>query len=596
MASLGYLNTLLLLGAALVLAGILSSLVAKRFGAPLLLVFLLIGMLAGVDGPGGIAFDDYEAAYLVGSLALAVILFDGGLRTRLAAVRGTLTPAVILATIGVVVTATLTGAAALLVLDLDWLEGMLLGSVVASTDAAAVFFLLRSGGLELRQRVTATIEVESSTNDPVALFLTMALVEVLIAGGGQVDSEVLLQLGKEILIGGALGYAGGRGIVSMANRADLPHGLHPIFVVASAVTIYGLASVMHGSGFLAVYLAGLVVGNRPVRAFASVLSFHDAVTWLCQIVMFLVLGLLVTPSHLMNYAVPGVAVAVFLMVVGRPLAAALCLFPFGYSSKEVAFVGWVGLRGAVGVFLASIPVLAGAPKSEIYFNVGFFVVLISLVIQGWTIRPAALWLGLALPRTAPESKRIEIDLPGQLKQELVGYPVQADSAVLAQGRVPDWAKPVLVIRTGLILEPAEAGRLVVEDYAYFLVPLRKVQRLDQLFTPSTEAARDRRASGEFQLDGSAPLGAVCRIYGIALPEGERPEETIADYFAVRFEEHPQIGDHLALGPATLVARRTENGRVTSAGLLVDDEEVAPPPPSGWRARLALLRRFGRPAD
>ena len=217
------------------------------------------------------------------------------------------------------------------------------------------------------------------------------------------------------------------------------------------------------------------------------------------------------------------------------------------------------------------------------------------MIQGWTIKPAALWLGLALPRTAPESKRIEIDLPGQLKQELVGYPVQADSAVLAQGRVPDWAKPVLVIRTGLILEPAEAGRLVEEDYAYFLMPLRKVQRLDQLFTPSTEAARDRRASGEFQLDGTAPLGAVCRLYGIALPEGERAEETIADYFTARFEGRPQIGDHLALGPATLVARRTENGRVTSAGLLVDDEEVAPPPASGWRARLALLRRFGRPA-
>lgn len=596
MASLGYLNTVLLLGAALVLAGILSSLIAKRFGAPLLLVFLLIGMLAGEDGPGGIKFDDYATTYLVGSLALAIILFDGGLRTKLVTVRSALAPSIILATVGVVITATLTGAAALLVLDLDWLEGMLLGSVVASTDAAAVFFLLRSGGLELKQRVTATIEVESSTNDPVAVFLTLVLVQILATGGGHIDSEVILQLGKEVLIGGALGFAGGRGIVWMANRADLPHGLHPIFVVASAVTIYALAAVLHGSGFLAVYLAGLVVGNRPIRAFASVLSFHDAVTWLCQIVMFLVLGLLVTPHHLFVYAVPGVAVAIFLMVVGRPVAAALCLFPFGYSAKEVAFVGWVGLRGAVGVFLASIPVLAGAPKAEIYFNVGFFVVLISLVVQGWTIKPAALWLGLALPRTAPESKRIEIDLPGQLKQELVGYPVQADSAVLAQGRVPDWAKPVLVIRTGLILEPAEAGRLVEEDYAYFLVPLRKVQRLDQLFTPSTEAARDREASGEFQLDGAAPLGAVCRLYGIPLPEGERPEETIADYFTARFEGRPQIGDHLALGPATLVARRTENGLVTSAGLLVgDDEERPKPPETGWRGRVASLLKTARRA-
>ncbi|MSP49697.1 MAG: potassium/proton antiporter [Alphaproteobacteria bacterium] len=588
MASLELLNLVLLSGAALVLAGILSSLIAKRFGAPLLLVFLVIGMLAGVDGPGGVAFDDYEATYLVGSLSLAVILFDGGLRTKLAGVRGALTPSLILATVGVIITATLTGAAALLVLDLSWLEGMLLGSVVASTDAAAVFFLLRSGGLELRQRVTATIEVESSTNDPVAVFLTLLLVNILTVGKGDADLKVFAELARAFLIGGALGYAGGRAVVWMTNRADLPHGLHPIFVVASAIAIYALASVVHGSGFLAVYLAGLVVGNRPVRAFASVLSFHDAITWLCQIVMFLVLGLLVTPHELVTHAFPGIAIAVFLMLVGRPVAAALCLFPFGYTAKEVAFVGWVGLRGAVGVFLASIPVLAEVPNASVYFNVGFFVVLISLVVQGWTIRPVALRLGLALPRTAPEPKRIEIDLPGQLKQELVGYPVQADSAVLAQGRVPDWAKPVLVIRGDTILEPTEAGRLVERDYAYFLVPLRKVQRLDQLFTPSTEAERDRQASGEFQLEGSALLGQVCRLYGIPLPEGERAEETIAEYFAARFEDRPQIGDHLGLGPATLVARRTENGTVVLAGLLVDDEEVARRPARGWRRLLKRL--------
>ena len=572
MASLTVLNAVLLFGATLVLAGILSSLVAKRFGAPLLLVFLLIGMLAGEDGPGGIKFDDFQSTFLIGSLALAVILFDGGLRTKLAAVRGAMAPSLILATVGVVITATLTGAFALMVLDLTWLEAFLLGSVVASTDAAAVFFLLRSGGLELRQRVTATIEVESSTNDPVAVFLTLLVVEIITVGKGEADVRVFAELFRAFLIGGALGYAGGRAIVWLTNRTELPHGLHPLFVVASAIAIYALASVIHGSGFLAVYLAGLVVGNRPVRAFASVLSFHDAVTWLCQIVMFLVLGLLVTPHTLITFLVPGVAVAVFLMLVGRPVAAAVCLLPFGYTPKEVLFVGWVGLRGAVGVFLASIPVLAEVPNAGVFFNVGFFVVLISLVIQGWTIKPAALRLGLALPRTAPESKRIEIDLPGQLKQELVGYPVQADSAVLAQGRVPNWAKPVLVIRSNAILEPAEAGRFVEDDYAYFLVPLKKVQRLDQLFTPSPEAERDREASGEFLLAGSAPLGQVCALYGIALPEGERAEESIADFFAARFEGAPRTGDHLGLGPARLVARRMESGRVELAGLLVDEDE------------------------
>jgi cell volume regulation protein A len=594
MANLTVLNAVLLFGAMLVLAGILSSLVAKRFGAPLLLIFLLIGMLAGEDGPGGIKFDDYQSTFLIGSLALAVILFDGGLRTKLVNVRNAMTPSLILATVGVIITATLTGAFALMVLDLTWLEGLLLGSLVASTDAAAVFFLLRSGGLELKQRVTATLEVESSTNDPVAVFLTLLLVEILTVGQGQADVRIFAELARAFLIGGAIGYGGGRLIVWLTNKTELPHGLHPIFVVASAIAIYALASVIHGSGFLAVYLAGLVVGNRPVRAFASVLSFHDAVTWLCQIVMFLVLGLLVTPHELIKFLVPGVAVAVFLMVVGRPLAALVCLLPFGYTPKEIAFVGWVGLRGAVGVYLASIPVLAGVANSGVFFNVGFFVVLISLVVQGWTIRPAALRLGLALPRTAPEPKRIEIDLPGQLKQELVGYPVQADSAVLAQGRVPNWAKPVLVIRSNAILEPAEAGRLLEEDYAYFLVPLKKVQRLDQLFTPAVEAERDRAASGEFLLDGSAPLGQVCALYGIDLPEGERAEETIADFFAARFEGAPRIGDHLGLGPAVLVARRTESGRVVLAGLLVDeDEDDDEPKPASLKELTTRLRRILR---
>jgi len=592
MASLNLLNAVLLFGSVLVLSGILSSLVAKRFGAPLLLVFLVIGMLAGEDGPGGIKFDDFATTYLVGSLSLAIILFDGGLRTKLVTVRGALTPSVVLATIGVVITATLTGAFALLVLDLTFVESLLLGSIVASTDAAAVFFLLRSGGLELRQRVTSTIEVESSTNDPVAVFLTLLLVEILTIGKGEADIRVFAELARAFLIGGPLGYLGGRAIVWMTNRADLPHGLHPIFVVVSAVAIFSFTSVIHGSGFLAVYLAGLIVGNRAVRAFASVLSFHDGVTWLCQIMMFTVLGLLVTPHMLINYVVPGVAIAAFLMIIGRPVAAALCLKPFGYSNREILFVGWVGLRGAVSIYLASIPVLAEVPNAGVFFNVGFFVVLISLVIQGWTIKPAALWLKLALPRTAPESKRIEIDLPGQLKQELVGYPVQADSAVLAQGRVPDWAKPVLVIRESQILEPAEAGRLVEEDYAYFLVPLKKVQRLDQLFTPSTEAERDREA-GEFLLEGATRLGQVCQLYGIPLPEGERADETIAEYFAVRFEDHPQIGDHLPFGPASLVARRTENGKVTLAGFLVDedDEPQRPSPFRLWSSRVKRkLRR------
>src|SRR6202165_2121209 len=378
MASLDTVSIGILLGALLLLAGILSSLVAMRFGAPLLLVFLILGMLAGEAGPGGIRFDDVHATYLVGSIALALILFDGGLRTRFASFRSVFAPSLVLATIGVMLTAALTAPAAKFVLDLGWMEALLVGAVVASTDAAAVFFLIHARGLRLRPRVAATLEVESGSNDPFAVLLTMLLVEFLTVGDRSWQ-HVLTVLVDQAVPGTIIGILGGRAMVFVLNRLALAQGLHAPFVATSALVIFGLASLVHASGFLAVYLAGLVVGNRPTRAHNTVVVFLDAVTWLAQIVMFVLLGLLAWPDRLAEHALPALAVALTLMIVARPAAVFLCLAPFRFSWREKLFISWVGLRGAVGIFLASMPLMVGLPKAQLFFDVGFGVGLVSLL-------------------------------------------------------------------------------------------------------------------------------------------------------------------------------------------------------------------------
>ena len=572
MQNIAVVNAILLFGAALMLVGILSSLVASRFGAPLLLVFLLIGMLTGQDGPGGIAFDDYRSTYLIGSIALAIILFDGGLRTRIAHLAGALWPAVTLATIGVMMTAGMIGAFSAWALGLTWLEGLLIGATIASTDAAAVFFLIRASGLQLQRRVGVTLEVESSTNDPVAVFLTVLLVGVLTSTGAGSAGAMVGQFLQEALIGGLAGVAGGFALAFVLNRVDLPSGLHPLFVIAFVIALYALTGVLHGSGFLAVYLAGIIVGNRQVRALPSIIAFHDTVTWLCQIVMFIVLGMLVTPSGMWPTIPAAFAISLVLIFIARPLAVALCLLPFGFSRREISFVGWVGLRGAVSIFLAAIPTLAKVPHAEVYFNVAFVVVIVSLVVQGWTITPLAKRLHLAVRQTTRSVQRVEIDLPGQVAQEMVGYAVTPNCPILHRDSIPRWAKPVFVVRNDAILDPAEAGSLKAGDYGYFLAKTDRVAELDGLFA-STESRRARPSLGEFPMRGEAALAQLVELYGLDVASAEAGL-SVAEIFDARFEHEPTVGDTLEFGPATLIVRGVDEGRVTRAGLRLEDEGEA----------------------
>ena len=590
MASLDTVSIAILLSALLVLAGIMSSLIALRFGAPLLLVFLIVGMLAGEAGPGGIKFDDVRLVYIVGSVSLALILFDGGLRTRLATFRLVLAPAGLLATIGVFMTAALTAPVAVWALGLNWTEGLLVGSVVASTDAAAVFFLLHAKGLRLRPRVSATLEVESATNDPLAIFLTILLVEMLLVGEKPWHSVIFL-LVQQMTIGGVIGVLGGYAMVAVLNRLQLPQGLHAPFAATGALVVFGLAGVLQGSGFLAVYLAGLVVGNSSTRAHNTLVSFLDAVTWLAQIAMFMLLGLLAWPALLVQRALPALMVALALMLIARPAAVFLCLAPFRFSLREKLFISWVGLRGAVGIFLASIPLLVGLPKAQIYFDVAFVVVLVSLLVQGWTIAPAARRLRLALPSISQLPRRIELDLPGQLSQELVGYPVAANSPYLRRRLIPSWAKPTLVIRDERVLTAAEGETVKEGDYVYLLAPPEKAEALDRFFINMPPPAKpDPRLLGDFFVSGDVTLGALAEIYGLQIA-AEDAAMSLADDFAEHLGRPPENGDTVPLGSIVLVAHTVDDGRVTNVGLRLADSETRGPTAAlvervkGWISRL-----------
>jgi potassium/hydrogen antiporter len=590
MESLDTVSIAILLGAALVMAGILSSLLALRFGAPLLLVFLAIGMLAGESGPGGVRFDDLRTTYLVGSVALALILFDGGLRTRFSSIKTVLAPSLTLATFGVLLTALITAPVAKYVLDLNWTEALLAGAVVASTDAAAVFLLVHAQGLRLRPRVGATLEVESGTNDPFAVFLTLMLVELMSLGESSF-AHVAMEFVREAAFGAIIGVIGGRVVVLALNKVALPQGLHAPFVATAALVVFGAAQISHASGFLAVYLAGIIIGNQPTRAHNSVVTFLDAATWLAQIVMFVLLGLLVSPQRLVGSVGPAVVVSLALMLVARPLAVFLCLAPFRFNWRERLFVAWVGLRGAVAIFLASIPMLVGLSKAYLYFDVAFVVVIISLLLQGWTLAPAARRLHVALPRTDRGPRRIELDLPGQLEQQLVGYAVRPKSLFLKRGLVPSWSKATLVIRDERILTPAEAEPVAAGDYIYLLAPPEKAESLDRFFVDMPpSAAPDPHLLGDFVVTGEVTLGDIAGIYGVSVAADDQ-HLTLADYFDIHLDHAPMVGATLPLDSIVLVARSLGGGRVNVVGLRLPEEDDDRPPLSRFehaRRRLSEL--------
>ena len=454
----------------LLAVSVVFSRASQRFAVPVALVFLVIGVLTGSEGIGGIAFDDYGAAFRLGTVALALILFDGGLNTPLNSIRSVAKPAGLLATVGVVGTAGLVGAGAHL-LGFAWPNALLLGAVVSSTDAAAVFSVLRGSGTNLKRRVGSTLEVESGINDPVAVILTVALTQNLLTAG---HTSIWLLVGEavvQMIVGAALGLAFGYGGRLLLARIRLPAGgLYPVLTLALALLAFAVPTLLYGSGFLAVYIAGVVLGNGALPYRAGLLRVHDALAWLSQVAMFLVLGLLAFPSRLAHVGWVGPVLALFLAVVARPIVVTLCLLPFRYTRRDVAYVGWVGLRGAVPIILAIFPVLAGAPGAERIFDVVFFIVVVNAIVPGATVPWVTRRLGLESGDPPRPPAVLEIESRQQLTGELLSFYVDDSLAVtgvpLADLPFPESAAVTLLVRGDALIAPKGDTTLRPGDHVY----------------------------------------------------------------------------------------------------------------------------------
>ncbi len=394
-AAIARAHELILLGGALGLLSIIAGLISRRVGAPMLLVFLALGMLAGEDGVLGIPYDDFTSAYLIGSVALAVILFEGGLKTPVSMLRLAFWPAAVLATIGVALTAAILGICVSLIDGLPLVGALLAGSAAAPTDAAAVAVLLRRAGAALPERLLALLEVESGLNDPMSVFLTILLLRLIAEPGTVGIGDAALLFVEEMAGGAALGLAGGWLVAQMLKRLPIEGSLAPVLVLTGGLAVFGLAQLLGTSGFLATYLAAIVTGATRHRARQEVEHFFEGVAWLAQIVLFLMLGLLVTPHDLLPYLPGAIIGAAVLIVLARPVAVFACLIPFGFTMRESAFASWVGLRGAVPIYLSIIPGLVDPDRDKRLFASIFIVVIASLIVQGWTVGLSARLLGFA---------------------------------------------------------------------------------------------------------------------------------------------------------------------------------------------------------
>jgi cell volume regulation protein A len=583
-------HQLVFIGSLLLLAGIVAGMLSSRVGAPLLLAFLALGMVAGVDGLG-LRFASTGTAYLIGSAALAIILFDGGLHTRRRVFKLALGPSVVLASAGVAITATVAGAAAVFLLDLGWTQGLLIGAIVSSTDAAAVFLLLHQRGRDISERVAATLETEAGFNDPFAVFLTTTLVTLASGHGDRSFVELVLYLAREALLGAAIGIAGGMLLVQLVNRLTLAGGLQPILAMAAALCLFAGTQLLDGSGFLAVYLAGLIAGNSRLKSSQTILRFHEGMAWLSQLVLFIMLGLLVTPHHLLPQAPAALGVALVLILVARPLAVWLCLTPFRFSVQERLFVAWVGLRGAVPIFLAMIPTLSNLPQSETYFHVAFLVVLASLMLQGWTVAPAARWLRLEMPSDKRHGQRLDLEIAAAGSREISAYRVPVGAPALdrsfEQLPLPRRTRIIAVLRDGVVMNRAQLDRLQPNDVVLALTPPETIEMLDKLFAERSGPLAESTL-GDFVLDPSVPMASFVDLYGLPATLDDRAKP-VGTFLRQRLGRRPVVGDRVHLGLIDLIVRALDGDRIIEIGVVLEPERD---PLDGLSIRRRLKRLAG----
>lgn len=475
---------ILLIGSILLLLSIFVSKASGILSVPLLILFLGIGMLAGADGPGGIHFNDPRLAQAVGVVSLIFILFSGGLDTRWESVKPIFYSGLSLSTAGVVVTALAVGLFVTAVSDFSLTEGLLLGAIVSSTDAAAVFSILRSNGIGLRRNVKPLLELESGSNDSMAYFLTIALTSLL----SQPDLKIttlLIMLVKQMVLGGLLGFVMGKAMLWLINSIKLgTEGLYPVMVVGMAFFTYGATAFIGGNGFLAIYIAGVILGSNDFIHKRSILKFYDGQAWLVQIIMFLTLGLLVYPKNLLNIAGIGIAISLFLILVARPLGVFASLIGYKSTIREKIFVSWVGLRGAVPIIFATYPLIAGVSKAPKIFDIVFFIVLTSVTLQGTTLAWLAKKLNLYVPEIRKRKLLLKLDLDENMKNELFEAEVGEASNVVGKSIVqlhfPPNSLIVLIKRQGEFVTPNGKTELKSGDKLMIMSDKGDVDRIREV--------------------------------------------------------------------------------------------------------------------
>ncbi|MCC9642829.1 potassium/proton antiporter [Rhodopirellula sp. JC740] len=565
-------DTLILIAGSLLLLGIASNKFSARMGVPVLVVFLAIGMLAGSEGIGGIEFEDYTLAHGFATTALCLILFNGGIGTPYSAFRSAWKPASMLATVGVVVTAAITGVAASWILGLSWMQGLLLGSIVGSTDASVVFSVLRGGGVHIRPRLANTLEVESGSNDPMAIFLTVGLIEVLTQQTPFGFGLVVLFLNQAVVgtaMGLAVGWAGAWVLQHIRLEAA---GLYPVMATALGLFSFGMAAELGGSGFLAVYLTGVVIGNRRPVFHRGILLFHDALAWMCQILMFTALGILSFPSRLMEVAVPALLIASVLIFIARPVAVFLCGIPFRFSVRELTFLSWVGLKGAVPITLATFPMLAGLPAASVIFDTVFFVVLVSALVQGWTLPAVAKTLRLEVPANQPPPVTLEISSLQTVDGDIVDYYIE-EGARAAGCMIKDLALPEGVVIALIVREEQTVlpqGRSMLQPGDHVVVVLRPSIRsaVDRVFAPRRSQPEQLPTELEFPLRGSIRVADLEQFYDLRL--SDNGEMTLEELVRSKLhEDHIQIGAALQIDQIVLHLREiSTDGTIQYVGMSI----------------------------
>lgn len=565
-----FVNFPLLLMSALLIFSILTSLVSTKANIPLILVFLCIGLMVGDGGGLGlVGFHSAKMAFFIGNVALALILFDSGYQTSFKSYRMTAVPSLLLATVGVLLTTLLLAPAAYYILNISWLQAMLLAAIISSTDSASVFFLLRMGGVSVRDKIKSTLEIESGSNDPMAIFLTFSFITLIQAHADGFSWRLFTNFIEQMGIGAIAGLCIAYVVKKIINKVELDTALYPILLIAMVIAGFAVTNVLGGSGFLALYIAGIFLGNSKLHGHHQILRVQTTLTWLCQIIMFMSLGLYANVSEFPSVFTPSMILGALLIVVSRPLAVFLCLAPFKYTLLEKVFISFVGLRGATSILLALTPLVMHLPYAETFFNIIFLMVLMSLAIQGFFIIPVARMCHVTLPIVEKPAEKSEVDLPGLSDSYLVSYKLSENTPAVHGKPIPKWAMPIIVKREGISYNAYNIKSLKPDDRVYlFASSEKKIQFLDSLYGGGLTL--NSEDFGDFTLKPDTPLKELVLLYGIKIDK-RMQDKTICDVLNQNFADI-EVGDRFRLDAVELIVRKMDGCSVEEIGLDLEPSE------------------------